>query len=186
MFAAYTIAFWATVISIVTGILAIFSRWGSLITSGVSAVSLTLFPGLAPKQRSNFARVQVATLFTLAASITSSALYGTLVGTFKSVFKDYNIKASMGNRMMAITWLAVAFSLGASLFWVLSTCCCSGKSDRRSRKPTVEKTPYTYERVESPYGGPPALNSHGNVPLRDMQGNKAGTAYEPFRHDNRV
>ncbi|KAB2579941.1 Integral membrane protein [Lasiodiplodia theobromae] len=170
MFAAYTVAFFATLAEILVGILAIFSRWGSFITTIVASV---------------------ATIFTIAASITSSALYGTLVGTFNSVFKEYNIKAEMGGKMMGITWLAVAFSVAAGLFWVLSTCCCSGKSDRSGRKVTVEKTPYTYERVHSPFGGAGAQHQqqqqqYGNVPLRDMQGNKAGTAYEPFRHDSRV
>ncbi|KAL1631077.1 hypothetical protein SLS56_004603 [Neofusicoccum ribis] len=166
MFAAYTVAFFATLAELLVGILAIFSRWGSFVTSIIASI---------------------ATIFTIAASITASALYGTLVGTFNTVFKAYNIKASMGGKMMAITWLAVAFSLGAGLFWTLSTCCCSGKSDRSGRKPTVEKTPYTYERVHSPFGGAGAAHQQtGNVPLRDMQGNKAQTAYEPFRHDSRV
>ncbi|OJD29497.1 uncharacterized protein BKCO1_790009 [Diplodia corticola] len=174
MFAAYTIAFFATLATLLLGVLAVFSRWGSFITTFAASV---------------------ATLFTLAASITSSALYGTLVATFKSVFEEYNIEASMGGKMMGITWLATAFSIAAGLFWVLSTCCCSGKSDRSGRKKvTVEKTPYTYERVHSPFGGAGAgaqhqqqpQQSYGNVPLRDMQGNKAPSAYEPFRHDSRV
>lgn len=169
MFAAYAVAFFATLAELLIGILAIFSRWGSFLTTIVASI---------------------ATIFTLAASITASALYGTLVATFKSVFKEYNIEASMGGKMMGITWLATAFSIAAGLFWVLSTCCCSGKSDRSGRKKvTVEKTPYTYERVHSPFGGAhhqEQQQSYGNVPLRDMQGNKAPSAYEPFRHDSRV
>ncbi|KAF4311525.1 Actin cortical patch SUR7/pH-response regulator PalI [Botryosphaeria dothidea] len=166
MFAAYAVAFFATLAEILLGIFAIFSRWGSFVTSIVASV---------------------ATIFTIAASITSTALYGTLVGVFNSVFKAYNIKASMGGRMMAVTWLATAFSIAAGLFWVLSVCCCSGKSDKRpGRKMTVEKTPYTYERVHSPFGGAHQQQATGTMPLRDMQGNKAQTAYEPFRHDSRV
>ncbi|KAF2140898.1 uncharacterized protein K452DRAFT_229268 [Aplosporella prunicola CBS 121167] len=167
MFAAYAVAFWLTVAEIAVGIFAIFSRWGSLVTTILTSAS---------------------TFFTIAASITSTALYTTLVGTLDSVLKKYNIKASLGGHMMAVTWLAVAFSIGAGLFWFLSSCCCSGKSDKRGRKSmTVEKTPYTYERVESPYAGPNDGTHHTSwagqqVPLKDMHNQKA-TAYEPFRHN---
>ena len=101
--------------------------------------------------------------------------------------------------MFATTWLAVAFSLAASVFWLFSVCCCSGRSGndrvgRSSKRVKVEDTPYTYERVASPYLGQNANGneraqkgkSGGGVPLGGMgqgQGSKAHS-YEPYRHEN--
>jgi len=163
MFAAYVIAFFVTVAEIVLGIFAIFSRWGSFVTTIASSIS---------------------TGFTFAAAITSTAMYGALTGTFDSVLKPYKINASMSSKMLSVVWLAVAFSLGASLFWTFSTCCCSGKN--KNKKVTVEKTPYTYERVASPYLGARAEGGSDSLPLHPMpKGGHggAGGAYEPFRHN---
>ncbi|KAF2085177.1 hypothetical protein K490DRAFT_47535 [Saccharata proteae CBS 121410] len=191
MFAAYSVAFWLTVAEIIVGVFAICSRWGSFVTTIVSVGS---------------------TLFTIAASATSAALYGTVVGTFDSALKPYDIDASLGGRMQAITWLASAFSLASGLFWFLSMCCCSGKSSSpRNYSPTargagassgsglagmfggktrktvqVEKTPYTYERVNEPYSH--GAQSNDQVPLRQWPGTGAAgyehqTGYEPFRHE---
>jgi hypothetical protein len=83
--------------------------------------------------------------------------------------------------MYVVTWLAVAFSMGAGLFWLFSVCCCSGRSNNKRVK--VEKTPYTYERVASPYMGTHP-NQHGdNLPLNPMpESHGKAAAYEPFRH----
>lgn len=132
-------------------------------------------------------------LFTIAASVTSTALYVTLKGAFDKLFKGYGITGDMGKNMYAATWLAVAFSLGASLFWLISSCCCSGRSpyNHRSRHNPIsaEKAPYTYEPLgpnsHTPYSSydtsyPPApMPAYGNnVPMHNMHTN----AYEPFRH----
>jgi len=161
MFTAYLVAFWVTLAEIILGIFAIFSRWGSFVTTIASAVSTT---------------------FLFAGAITSTALYGALVGTFDSVLKPYKIKASMSTKMLGIVWLAVLFSLASGLFWMFSTCCCSGKS--KNKKVTVEKTPYTYERVASPYlgahkGGEDTIPLH---PAPHGSHDHTGSAYEPFRH----
>lgn len=164
MFFAYVAAFISTVVELIVGVFAICSRWGSCVTSIVSAVAFG---------------------FTLAASITSTVLFATLTGTLNTALKPYDVKTSMGTSMLATTWLAVAFSLGSILFWLLSSCCCSGRSpyhgDRRGRRVTAEKAPYTYERVGSPYvGNAPGAPTHGgnNVPMQKMR----TEAYEPFRH----
>jgi hypothetical protein len=173
MFIAYIVAFAATIAELVVGVFAICSRWGSCVTSLISGIAF---------------------LFTTAASVTSTALFATLTGTFNDALKSYGITGQMGKNIYVTTWLAVAFSLGASLFWVLSSCCCSGRSpyNHRDRSPrvTAEKAPYTYEPIgpqgAQPYGNPysnttypPAPAHHGsNVPMQNMRTN----AYEPFRH----
>ena len=37
----------------------------------------------------------------------------------------------MGNKMLQIMWVGVAFSIASGLFWTLSVCCCSGKSSHK-------------------------------------------------------
>ncbi|OJJ35605.1 hypothetical protein ASPWEDRAFT_40815 [Aspergillus wentii DTO 134E9] len=175
MFIAYIIAFVATILELVVGIFAICSRWGSCVTSLVSAVAF---------------------FFTAAASVTSTALFATLTGTFNSALKQYNIHGSMGKNIYVATWLAVAFALGASLFWTISTCCCSGRSPYNNRSDnrhkggvTAEKAPYTYEPLgangtQAPYGpynhGDTSYAGHAGqtVPVQSNRTN----AYEPFRH----
>jgi SUR7/PalI family len=136
-------------------------------------------------------RLQLSSFFILAASITATAMFSTLLGSFNKVFKSYGIKATLGAEMMRTTWLAVAFSFGAGIFWLLSVCCCSGRSPYGGKKDTkrvkVEKTPYTYERVGSPYLGPqgvappPSAAQGQQIPMYNLGPNAKGSAYEPFR-----
>ncbi|RAK92233.1 integral membrane protein [Aspergillus costaricaensis CBS 115574] len=169
MFIAYVIAFALTIVELVVGVFAICSRWGSCVTSLVSAVAF---------------------LFTAAASVTSTAMFAVLKGVFKSDLEQYGIKGQMGKNIYVATWLAVAFSLGATLFWIISSCCCSGRSPynhrNRNRAVMAEKTPYTYE----------ALGPHGQTqpipytntsyppppPIHNNQTTGRTNAYEPFRH----
>jgi len=156
---AFVITIVLTAVEFVIGFFAIFSRWGSLVTTVVSTAQ---------------------TLFAIAAAGTATAIYGTITGVFKTVLDPYNIKASMGSQMLSVLWLAVAFSIGSGFFWLISVCCCSGKSSHK--KMVVEKTPYTYERVASP-----AFGQQGHQmqqwPSSQKQTPPTGqpTAYEPFR-----
>jgi hypothetical protein len=121
---------------------------------------------------------QAQTIFAVAAATTATAIYATLTGVFKTVLEPYNIDSHMGSRMLGVLWLAVAFSVASGFFWLVSVCCCSGKSSHK--KMVVEKTPYTYERVGSPaFGG-----QQGHQMQQWPSSNKPSgqpTAYEPFR-----
>ncbi|KAH7078790.1 SUR7/PalI family-domain-containing protein [Paraphoma chrysanthemicola] len=152
---AFGIALILSAAEFIIGFFAIFSRWGSLVTTIVSTAQ---------------------TIFIIAAAGTATAVYAVLVGVFESVLKPYNIKASMGTKMLSVVWLAVAFGLASGLFWLFSVCCCSGKSAHK--KVSVEKTPYTYERVASPAF--PAGGQHTGYVGGAGHG-QTGTAYEPFR-----
>ncbi|KAI9810174.1 MAG: hypothetical protein M1827_006620 [Pycnora praestabilis] len=168
MYIAYIVAFIATIVEIVVGFFAIFSRWGSFATTIVSTIS---------------------SIFILGASITATVLFSILAGDFNSLLKTYGIHGSLGGNMFATTWLAVVFSWGAGLFWLFSVCCCSGRSphSKDNKRVKVEKTPYTYERVGSPVGGHGVNNNGGqrssNVPLMNIGGKNNNTAYEPFRQE---
>jgi len=140
----------------IIGFFAIFSRWGSLVTTIVSTAQ---------------------TIFIIAAASTATAVYGILVGVFETALKDINIEATMGKQMLSVVWLAVAFGVASGLFWLLSVCCCSGKSPHK--KVSVEKTPYTYERVASPAF--PAQHGQQHTGYASAAHGPQGTAYEPFR-----
>ncbi|PLB39101.1 SUR7/PalI family protein [Aspergillus candidus] len=162
MSVAYIIAFVATVIELLVGAFAICSRWGSCVTTLISVVAF---------------------LFTAAASATSTALFVVILGLFNEKLKPLGIVGSIGKNIYAASWLAVAFSLAAALFWLLSTCCCSGRSpynhkNRAGPRPvTAEKTPYTYEPL-GPYDNNQANTSYPPLPPQS----RANNAYEPFRH----
>jgi hypothetical protein len=128
---------------------------------------------------------QASTVFIFTGAILITTLYAALVAVFESVLKPYNIDASMGKKMLATLWLAVAFSLMSGFFWLISVCCCSGKSAHK--KVVVEKTPYTYERVASPYLGGTGNNAHQMQPMHHAGAHgpsghgTSGNAYEPYR-----
>ncbi|KAF2102832.1 hypothetical protein NA57DRAFT_31656 [Rhizodiscina lignyota] len=178
MFVIYVIALAVTAGEIVVGFFAIFSRWGSCVTTIVSAAS---------------------TLFTILAAITSTVITSIVVGAFEASFKAYGIKTSFGTKMLAVVWLAVAFSLVSGVFWTLSTCCCSGQSGakrdggiRRSGT-LVERTPYTHEYKpvgEPVFGQQPAYGQPGHgqaMPMHTMTGAQSharhqSQGFEPYRN----
>lgn len=176
MYISYIITVIATAAEILVGFLALLSRWGSLVTTIVSSVS---------------------SLFVISFALTSTILYSTLTATFNTALKKYNIHGTVGHNIFVIVWLAVLFSWASGLFWLLSSCCCSGRSNRikgyhadpKKSNLRAQQTPYTYERVESPFLGNsahdrpahPAYQSPQGVPMQSMGGRD--TAYEPFRHE---
>ncbi|KAL9103809.1 MAG: hypothetical protein Q9163_001186 [Psora crenata] len=170
MFICYLVAVIATVVEILVGFLALFSRLGSLITTIVSTVS---------------------SLFVFAFALTATILYSTLAGAFNTALNKYNVHGSLGRNIYVAAWLGVAFSLGAGLFWLFSSCCCSGRSDRikgytDGGKPSgpgfMGRTPYNYERMGSPVrGGMPYNEAQKGYGMGNINQQKQ-TAYEPFRH----
>ncbi|KAK4555178.1 hypothetical protein LTR86_007944 [Recurvomyces mirabilis] len=144
-----------------------------------------------------------STFFTIASVLTSTIIFGTLTGALEALLHPYNIKLSLGTHSLILNWLSVAFSLGATMFWLLSICCCSGRSNphHRSNKGglwnaepkgqgygeyngagggtgrgmRVEKTGGGYERVSSPYLGG-AGGEGDRVPLQPypQQGQQGG------------
>ena len=167
MYVAYVVAVIATAVEILVGVSALFSRLGSLATTIVSTVS---------------------SIFTFGFALTATILYATLDGAFNNALKQYNIHGSLGHTIYVWTWLAAAFSLGAGFFWLISSCCCSGRSDRiKGYKGS------NYKRVSDPQPGYqqpyPAHHAEGyggqqNGVMMGNMGRQGGTAYEPFRHEN--
>jgi hypothetical protein len=102
--------------------------------------------------------------------------------------------------MLAVTWLATAFILLATIFWLFSCCCCSGKSNphhrsnkeapaaelglqqptgflNRGRSVKSEKYGAGYARVASPSGHHNRGDSDA-VPLTHVNGGAADGYYK--------
>ena len=178
MFVCYIVALIATIVEVIVGFLALFSRLGSVVTTIVSIVS---------------------SLFIVGFALTATILYSTLAGTFNTALNKYNVKGSLGKNIYVVTWIGVAFSCAAGLFWLLSSCCCSGRSDKIKGYDNKgsekhggaigagrffgKKQPYNYQRMGSPEGGLPYQSAHGGQHQMGPMGDQRHTAYEPFRHD---
>lgn len=151
---------------------------------------------------------QVSSVITFAAALTATLLFSTLLGALRALLDPYNIHLSLSRPCFTTLWLSVVFSWAATLFWLFSVCCCSGRSNPhhksnkgglwdaepkgqgyggRGRGLKVEKTGgHGYERVGSPFLGNDG--GHGDqVPLQQYPGHaggypaQQGGQYEPFR-----
>ncbi|CAG8960452.1 hypothetical protein HYFRA_00008171 [Hymenoscyphus fraxineus] len=160
----YIIAIISAAITLFFGIFAIFSQGASCLTYLVSGVAST--------------SVFIASLM---ATIESSVV----VSAIKGVEKSYNVKAHLNTSWLATTWLAVAFSLGAGMFWLASVCCCGTSSSKKNRRSgDNEKLIPTgqYHRVDdnTAYNnGAGAFASGGMQPKPVAYKNGA---YEPYSH----
>jgi len=175
----YIVAVISTIVEILVGFTALFSRLGSLATTIISSVS---------------------SLFTIAFALTATILYATLTGTFNTALQKYNIQGSLGHAIYVTVWLAVAFSFGSGFFWLISSCCCSGRSDKIKGyndneggygRRKFQDAPHQYQRVESPLMGGQGYGQQqqagvyhpGNQHRMSNLAPKRGTAYEPCRHE---
>jgi hypothetical protein len=179
MFAAYFAGLWALVLTLACGILAVCSRFGSFLTWICAIISTILIFG---------------------GSITATVMFSILVTTLHEKLKDYNVKVSLSTHMLAVTWLATAFILLATIFWLFSCCCCSGKSNphhrsnkeapaaelglqqptgflNRGRSVKSEKYGAGYARVASPSGHHHRGDSDA-VPLTHVNGGAADSYYK--------
>ena len=102
MFVCYVVAVVSTIIEILIGFTALKYRLGSLATTVVGSVN---------------------SLLLLAFALTSTILYSTLVGTFNTAMKEYQIYTGLGKTIYIYIWLAVGFSLLSGFFWLISSCC---------------------------------------------------------------
>ncbi|KAL4985537.1 actin cortical patch SUR7/pH-response regulator pali [Aspergillus falconensis] len=98
---AYVMAFIATFIAVVAGL--VWFPLAKLVAIMSSAVSSPLVIG---------------------ASVTVTIMYQLLTRGINSALEQAGISASLGPRMLATSWLAVAFSVGSSLFLIVERCCC--------------------------------------------------------------
>lgn len=173
MFVAYVLSFAILVVQLLVGISAIFSRIGSIFTTIVSAVCPN--PSCSNRRPvTNHHISQIATGFLIAANITSTALFATLVGVFNSSLKEYGIKSNLGANAFAASWIALGLSMVSTFFWLFSSCCCSGREARRA------PVQGSYEKVDFANGGAASHHGHTTAPAPTFA--NANTSYEPYRH----
>lgn len=156
MTASYVLGAIASAVTFFVGWFGLLSRWGSCVT--------TIFAG-------------VGFLFLLVGNSIMTAIYAAINEGFKRGLKDFGVVAHLNKRTVIIAWVGVAFSFASALFWMFSTCCCSGRSSRimgTTHNSTSEKAPYSYEAVATPYQS----KSNHSVSAAPVQ--TAG--YEPYRH----
>jgi len=164
----YIIAIILAAVNLFLGIFAFFSRVGSCVTWIVSGLSTTAV---------------------IAASLMATIESSVVVGAVRSTAKAYNVHASLNTSFLATTWLACAFSIGAGLFWAFSICCCANdhhKSNRKSLGDHEKLIPggTGYQRVDDAhhFNGQQTGVFNTGVPLRNVQPQSGGGAYEPYSH----
>lgn len=113
-------------------------------------------------------------------------MFPIISGAINHDLKDVDIKSNIGKRVLACLWLAAVFAFVSFIFWLMSICCCSGRSpyghkDTRRSLDDEKPSSYTYDRV-GPFGGHVSNGSQSAVPLTSMAANDGATAYEPYRH----
>lgn len=168
MAACYVLGAVSTGACFIVGWFGLLSRWGSCITTIIA---------------------DAAFLFILAGSICSTALSYSLKSAFNKAFDSFGVSCTIGSQWQSATWAATVFALAASVFWMMSTCCCSGRTSKvmGQREPKgkgamkAERNPYTYERVASPYIGQTGGETHQNVPMQPF-GAHHKQGFEPMRH----
>jgi len=158
---AYIIAFVFTVLELVVGLFGFCSRAGSCVTYLISGLS---------------------TSFIIVASILATVGSAVVVAAVQTTARAYGAHADIQTGFLSVTWLAVAFSVGASLFWLFSVCCC--KSEHRNGKRQSEKfAPGNYQQLQDPntaYMGQ-TQGVYNNQPHKTQTPIRGG-AYEPYNH----
>ncbi|KAF8253742.1 hypothetical protein K440DRAFT_575643 [Wilcoxina mikolae CBS 423.85] len=158
MAACYVLGAAATIVTFFVGWFGLLSRWGSCVT--------TIF-------------ADVAFGFLLTASLCSTILAYSLAGAYSKTVNLFGVRATVGKHFISTTWFCTAFAFAAAIFWMMSMCCCSGRTKNvmdnkgKAKGTKVERTGGGYERVASPYQGTTTPLSYGAKPV---------PGYEPMRH----
>ena len=86
----------------------------------------------------------------IAAAALSTITAAVVVGAVSALNK-FGVSASFNTSFLVFSWLAVAFSLAGSFFWLFSTCCCApNRRERRDKHRSREKPYPGYQRVNDP------------------------------------
>lgn len=97
-----------------------------------------------------------------------TGIYKTYSHYFNDEVSKYGIKASLNGKAVAISWVAVAASLWATVWWVASICCCGSthrkinfRGFRGGPAPDDEKEPFIgYVPQQNPHQPPPHHAPH--------------------------
>lgn len=132
----------------------------------------------------------IASLLVCAAAGLATATAAVVVGGVEASAKWYGVNAKINTTFLAVVWIAAAFAIGASLFWVFTICCCKPdhRSSRKNRRSDGEKLLPT--KGYAPLGGDHEMTS-GNYYNQNQSQSQYGAprgaprsdlAYEPYSH----
>lgn len=169
---AYIVAFIALAAEIVLGIFANCSRVMSCCTWIISGLAAALV---------------------IAAASLSSAMGLVVVAAIKASAKWYGVKGKINTTFFSAVWIAAAFALAASMFWIWTICCCAPErrpsSNRKNRRSDGEKLlPST---GYAPLGNDHEMTSGNYYNQNQSQsqygasrsgGARSDLAYEPYSH----
>ncbi|KAK2623832.1 hypothetical protein QTJ16_007013 [Diplocarpon rosae] len=145
----------------------------------------------------------IAALTIVIASVMSTVSTSLIIAAVKSTTKSYGVKGSINTSFIVTTWFAAAFSIGAALFWLVSSCCCASSHDsgsvHKSRGLSAQEKILptgAYQRVDDSthfnngfagqhngvYDG--QQNTEYGVPMANVKPVARGGngAYEPYSH----
>jgi len=155
----YIIAFLITVAELIVGLFGFCSRAGSCITYIVSGLATTAI---------------------LTASGMATASSAVVVAAVQSTTKAYGVKAYIQTGFLSVTWLAVAFSIGAGLFWLFSMCCCKSEHRSSNKKNNEKFAPNgSYQPLHDPNT---AYQGQAQGTTFNHQKPTYGAGYEPYSH----
>ncbi|KAH7155503.1 SUR7/PalI family-domain-containing protein [Dactylonectria estremocensis] len=132
----------------------------------------------------------IASLLVCCAAGLATATAAIVVGAVEASAKWYGVRAKINTTFLAAIWIAAAFAIGASLFWVFTICCCKPdhSSRRKNRRSDGEKLLPT--KGYAPLGGDHEMTS-GNYYNQNQSQSQYGAprgaprndlAYEPYSH----
>ncbi|KAI5864775.1 SUR7/PalI family-domain-containing protein [Durotheca rogersii] len=124
----------------------------------------------------------IATLAVIAAASMMTAVAIVPVGLVVAATSQYGGRANVNGSFLAVAWLAVAFGLGASLFWLFSVCCC--KPESRASKRSSQSTEGEKFLPAGTYAplGDGNHNSNYSYGAQQRGGARSDLAYEPYSH----
>ncbi|KAJ6187210.1 hypothetical protein N7519_002118 [Penicillium mononematosum] len=154
MFIAYLVAFIATCAQVLLGIFAIFSRWGSCVTTIVSIVSF---------------------LFTLGASLTSTIMFSIAKGSLGTALKVYGVEVDLAP--------AAAPAARPTATRTVTTPAAASLQRRPpyTYEPIgAAHPPFGSPQPQHGYSTSYPPPHHNDIPMTNN--NQQSSAYEPFRH----
>ncbi|WAO84234.1 Hypothetical protein NCS54_00144200 [Fusarium falciforme] len=139
----------------------------------------------------------LAAVVAFGAALASTLMAGAVIGVVKGTAKFYGVKGHINNTFLAMAWIAVAFAIGASLFWLFTICCCKpehrSRKDRKNRHSDGEKLLGGGSRGYAPLGNDHEMTtgfynnnnqtqSQYGAPRDPSGAARSDLAYEPYSH----
>lgn len=108
-----------------------------------------------------------AIVLCVAAAGLATAMASIVVGAVEATAKVYGVQGSINTSFLACIWIGAGFSVAASLFWLLTICCC--KPEHRSHNKGA--------KYAGPIDGEKGVPAGGYYPIRGDHEMTGGNTY---------